>query len=219
MVGQIYAKGDARRDAGFTIFYMGINLGAFFAPLICGCLGERVGWDYGFSAAGIGMVLGLLLYLGYRNRLMPGVGATPASQEDAPVARAAESLGDVPKADHSGNALVHSIIGAVVGGLLALFGTHWHVDVGNVLGILMAAATGAVIGVGIFGTRGVERKRMIAIFIVVTFGMFFWLASSRPVRRSPSSPTRTPIARSARSSCPPAGSRASSRSPSSCSRP
>ena len=52
MVGALYPQGDARRDGAYTIFYMGINLGAFLSPLICGPLGERIGWGYGFAAAG-----------------------------------------------------------------------------------------------------------------------------------------------------------------------
>ena len=62
-VGELYAVGDSRRDSAFSIFYVGINLGAFFSPLICGTLGEVYGWHYGFSAAGVGMILGLMVYL------------------------------------------------------------------------------------------------------------------------------------------------------------
>ncbi|OAI09582.1 peptide ABC transporter [Methylomonas methanica] len=62
-VGSLYPPGDPRRDGAFTIFYMGINLGAFFSPLICGTLGQRYGWHYGFGAAGVGMLLGLMVYL------------------------------------------------------------------------------------------------------------------------------------------------------------
>lgn len=62
IVGDIYPEGGARRDAGFSIFYMGINLGAFIGPLICGFLGEKINWHMGFSAAGFGMVLGLIQY-------------------------------------------------------------------------------------------------------------------------------------------------------------
>lgn len=78
VVGGLYAREDSRRDAAFTIFYMGINLGAFFSPLVCGTLGEKVGWHYGFSAAGIGMGLGLLLYLWGQNRFLGDVGRLPA---------------------------------------------------------------------------------------------------------------------------------------------
>jgi POT family proton-dependent oligopeptide transporter len=62
IVGDLYPEGGARRDAGFSIFYMGINIGALLAPLITGYLGEKVGWHYGFGAAGLGMILGLVQY-------------------------------------------------------------------------------------------------------------------------------------------------------------
>jgi POT family proton-dependent oligopeptide transporter len=62
-VGSLYPEGDPRRDGAFTIFYMGINLGAFFSPIVCGTLGQKVGWHYGFSAAGVGMLVGLAIYL------------------------------------------------------------------------------------------------------------------------------------------------------------
>lgn len=63
MVGELYSSNDqARRDAGFSIFYMGINIGAFISPLITGYLGENINWHYGFAAAGVGMVLGIIQY-------------------------------------------------------------------------------------------------------------------------------------------------------------
>jgi proton-dependent oligopeptide transporter, POT family len=62
-VGNLYPPGDPRRDRAFSIFYVGINLGAFLAPLVCGTLGEVYGWHYGFGAAGVGMVVGLGIYL------------------------------------------------------------------------------------------------------------------------------------------------------------
>jgi POT family proton-dependent oligopeptide transporter len=76
IVGGLYRKGDPRRDGGFTIFYMGINLGAFFSPIVCGMLGEKVGWHYGFGAAGIGMVFGLLTFL-WGQRFFGTVGFPP----------------------------------------------------------------------------------------------------------------------------------------------
>jgi POT family proton-dependent oligopeptide transporter len=63
LVGSLYAPGDRRRDAGFTIFYMGINIGAFLAALLCGYLGIAYGWRYGFGAAGVGMTFGLVGFL------------------------------------------------------------------------------------------------------------------------------------------------------------
>ena len=62
-VGALYPPGDRRRDRAFSIFYVGINLGAFLAPLVCGTLGEEFGWHYGFAAAGVGMTTGLVIYL------------------------------------------------------------------------------------------------------------------------------------------------------------
>jgi len=63
MIGKFYPEGDPRRDGAFTIFYMGINIGAFLTPLTCGAIGEIEGWRYGFLSAGIGMVLGYLIFL------------------------------------------------------------------------------------------------------------------------------------------------------------
>src|SRR6266536_3545186 len=63
MVGSLYCEQDVRRDAGFSIFYMGINLGAFISPLVCGYLGQRISWHAGFGAAGVGMTLGLVQYV------------------------------------------------------------------------------------------------------------------------------------------------------------
>lgn len=63
VVGSLYDKNDPARDSGFTIFYMGINLGAIFSPLVCGTLGEKLGWHWGFGAAGVGMLLGLAMYM------------------------------------------------------------------------------------------------------------------------------------------------------------
>ncbi len=72
-VGLLYPEGDPRRDSAFTIFYMGINLGAFLSPLVCGTLGQTVGWHWGFGAAGVGMLLGLTLYLWGQKHLAPDV--------------------------------------------------------------------------------------------------------------------------------------------------
>jgi POT family proton-dependent oligopeptide transporter len=70
-VGGLYPPGDPRRDRAYSIFYVGINVGAFLAPLVCGTLGERVGWHYGFAAAGVGMLIGLATYLYAYPKLPP----------------------------------------------------------------------------------------------------------------------------------------------------
>ncbi len=70
-VGGLYTEGDPRRDRAFSIFYVGINLGAFLSPLVCGTLGEEAGWHWGFAAAGVGMLIGLAIYLSARGALPP----------------------------------------------------------------------------------------------------------------------------------------------------
>jgi POT family proton-dependent oligopeptide transporter len=69
LLGTLYAKGDARADGGFTLFYLGINLGAFIGPLITGLLQTRIGFHYGFGAAAVGMALGLAQYVAFRRNL------------------------------------------------------------------------------------------------------------------------------------------------------
>jgi POT family proton-dependent oligopeptide transporter len=73
VVGSLYAPGDPRRDSGFSIFYMGINLGAFLGPLVAGYLAQRVDWHVGFASAGIGMAFGVVQYVLGRKRLTPAV--------------------------------------------------------------------------------------------------------------------------------------------------
>jgi len=94
LVGSLYEAGDERRDAGFSIFYMGINLGAFIGPFIAGGLAEKVDWHLGFACAGIGMLFGLAQYVLGRNRLQPGIerlartkaAQAPATSPGAPAA-------------------------------------------------------------------------------------------------------------------------------------
>ncbi len=79
-VGSLYPQGDPRRDRAFTIFYMGINLGAFFSPLVCGTLGQKLGWHYGFGVAGAGMLAGLCLYLFGQHTLAPDLATNTAGR-------------------------------------------------------------------------------------------------------------------------------------------
>ena len=82
MVGELYPKGDIRRDGAFTIFYMGINLGAAIAPFVCSTLGEdaQYGWKYGFIAAGIGMLLSVAIQMVFSNRYLGDLGKRPGAR-------------------------------------------------------------------------------------------------------------------------------------------
>ena len=95
-VGALYPPGDHRRDRAFSIFYVGINLGAFLAPLVCGTLGEEFGWHYGFAAAGVGMTSGLVIYLSprrlcRRTSFAKRSGCTPAARRAPPGNRSPRS--------------------------------------------------------------------------------------------------------------------------------
>ncbi len=81
LVGDLYEDGDHRRDGAFTIFYMGINLGAFLSPLIVGYLGEEVNWHYGFIAAGVGMLIGLGLQLTLADKYLGEIGVVPSAKK------------------------------------------------------------------------------------------------------------------------------------------
>ena len=89
MVGSLYKQGDPRRDGAFTIFYMGVNIGAFASPLICGYIGERFGFHWGFGIAGVGMILGLICFTSFKQHL-GGRGEPPVRRDlsGAPVSSA-----------------------------------------------------------------------------------------------------------------------------------
>jgi proton-dependent oligopeptide transporter, POT family len=85
MVGQLYQPDDPRRDSGFTLYYMGINLGAFFGPLVCAWLAVTYGWSHGFAAASVGMGIGVGFYLWARSRWLQHVGPPPQTRRVAAV--------------------------------------------------------------------------------------------------------------------------------------
>ncbi|QSQ16616.1 peptide MFS transporter [Myxococcus landrumensis] len=87
MVGGLYPQGDGRRDGAFTIFYMGINVGAMLGNFICGTLGETVGWHWGFGSAGVGMLLGLVAFVLLQKKYLGDVGLAPVKRAEPVVAR------------------------------------------------------------------------------------------------------------------------------------
>ena len=165
MVGQIYRPGDARRDAGFTIYYMGVNAGATLGPAACGELAQHVSWHLGFAAAGIGMVAGLVIYLWLRDKYLPGIGV---SAEGITAARAARAEG---QGADGGKGVLRGAVGAAVGALVAylLSGPSWYP-------ILLGVAVGVAFAVTVFGSQGDERKRVLGIFLTAFFVVFFWTA-------------------------------------------
>src|SRR5580693_6024257 len=94
IVGQLYAPGDKRRDSGFSIFYMGINIGALISPLICGMVGEKVSWRLGFAISGVGMVAGLIQYW-VGGKHLGQAGLHPSSSGDPAKDRAQKRTGAI----------------------------------------------------------------------------------------------------------------------------
>ena len=163
MVGQLYSTEDKRRDAGFSIFYMGINLGAFIAPLICGYLGENINWHYGFGAAGIGMTLGIIQYLSGAKYLgTAGTGCRPTA------------------ADKRMFLFASALIGAIVAVVAALISAGFldANKLSDVFGIFLTTLCAVFFGWLLSSkdyTRG-ERGRLVAILVLFLAASLFWSA-------------------------------------------
>jgi POT family proton-dependent oligopeptide transporter len=181
MVGQMYTDRDTRRDAGFSIFYMGVNLGAFLAPLVCGFLAQSEmfkgilrslhlkpehSWHWGFAAAGVGMVFGLIQYVWSGDRLK-GIGLRPDRKKDRE-----------DDEDDKGKDTV-SIFLAVAGcgvGLLSSYayfqGLHFST---SMFPTFVGGALGYLVGV-LRQLRGEELMRVLVIFILCAFSVIFWMS-------------------------------------------
>ena len=162
VVGKLYAEGDPRRDAGFTIFYMGINVGAFTATLLCGWLGEVYGWSWGFGAAGIGMLLGLILFQ-WGHKFLLGHGE-PAKPERLDRATGLPGI-NLERAIYLGSiALV-----LVVWQLVQLTDT-----VGTLLDTLSLLVLAGLAWFLIFRCDRVERHRMFVLIVLTLSTVVFW---------------------------------------------
>jgi POT family proton-dependent oligopeptide transporter len=164
IVGQLYGPTDQRRDAGFSIFYMGINLGALISPLICGYIGEKISWRLGFGMAGVGMIAGLIQYvLGWK--YLGDAGLPPTDTKPAE-RRLAYGIG----------AAVVAIGCAIT--LLAQNGAIAITPeiISNTLGVLLVLISIAVFSWLIFGAgwSPVERKRSSAILVLFLASVLFW---------------------------------------------
>jgi POT family proton-dependent oligopeptide transporter len=168
MVGQLYRENDHRRDAGFSIFYMGINIGAFISPLVCGYVGQTINWHWGFGLAGIGMTLGLIQYV-LGGKFLGEAGLYPVPSEN-------------PAAQK--RTLVLGIVGGTAAfGVLALLSVTGVIQltaegIANAVGILLI-----VLSVGVFAWllgagdwTPVEKKRFLAIAVLFLASALFWSA-------------------------------------------
>ena len=165
MVGDLYPEGGARRDAGFSIFYSGINTGALFGPIICGYLGEKVNWHLGFGAAGIGMVFGLLQYrLGGKYLGTAGLRA-PAPEDRTALRRLGAGV------------VVAALAAALLvwlqmAGVMRLTLIDVAQSTGVFIGVLALIYFSALL---LFGKLSVaEKKRVVLIFVFFLAAVLFW---------------------------------------------
>src|SRR5690606_11309874 len=179
IVGRLYADTDPRRDSGFTIFYMGINVGAFAASLIVGYVGERIGWGYGFGLAGLMMLLGLVQFVWGREHLLGQ--AEPAD----PDALRKPVLGPFSR-----EWLIYL---AGLATVVAVVGLWWvlqaRIDfgfLGDMFGgheVTLTEVVAVVLGLGLFvwfirllmsGITAVERGKMIVLMVLIVISALFW---------------------------------------------
>ena len=159
MVGALYDEGDPRRDSGFTIFYMGINIGAFTATLLCGYLGEEIGWAYGFGAAGIGMLLGLIIFL-WGQKYLEGLAEPPSNKYMTKI---------------NGISYEHwAYISGVVMVLVTWFLVQNSQLVGQLLGGFGVIFIGAWLLYALLKCAPEERDRLIVVGILILFSLIFW---------------------------------------------
>jgi len=160
IVGQLYARTDMRRDGAYTIFYMGINLGAFFGALTAGWLGQTMGWAYGFGAAGFGMLLGLIVFI-WGKPLLLGRGESPDPE------KLRRRVAGVPF-----ETLLY------IGGFAAV-GVVWLMIqyqqlVGTVLGLSGAALVLYVLYTAVAKLPSQDRDRIFAALFLMLGSILFW---------------------------------------------
>jgi proton-dependent oligopeptide transporter, POT family len=165
MLGALYTEEDVRRDAGFSIFYMGINIGAMISPLVCGYLGENINWHYGFGAAGVGMTLGLVQYvLGGKFLGKAGL-ASSGTEADFRLLR---------------NVLTGSLVIAAAAAALIFTGilSFSAEALSDAFGLILAGIV-ALIFIWLLTAKGfsrLERRRSWAILVLFLASALFWSA-------------------------------------------
>ncbi len=174
MVGQLYEAGDKRVDSAFTIFYMGINLGAFIAPLLCGYLGDTgnaADFRWGFMAACVGMIVSLILFITLKNKYL----VTPTGEQIGEKPNSSREVKSETEVATPVNYTAMVIWAAVFGGLLYLFRFQAEMDwIGSFIFALTIAAPGYIITDPTLSK--VERQRIWVIYIAAFFVIFFWAA-------------------------------------------
>ena len=175
MVGQLYPKGDARVDGAFTIFYMGINLGAFFSPLVCGGLGDTGDihdFRWGFLAAGIGMIISVIIFELTKHKYLIDPEGKPVGMPPAHYRKGEPAAAKAAGSTNMNKILAILVIGI---GLVWAFNKLMGLDLIGALIFSSAIAVPALI-ITDGSLSGNEKERIWVIFILAFFVVFFWSA-------------------------------------------
>ncbi|MBI5186290.1 MAG: peptide MFS transporter [Nitrospinae bacterium] len=160
LLGKLYEEEDPRRDGGFTIFYMGINIGALLAPLGCGAIGELYGWHYGFGLAGIGMIAGLLVFRAGEKKF--GQKGMPPNPEK------------LAKKIFAGTSLEQLIVaGSFLSAPLFALLVRQNQVMSYLLGVMGVVIFGSLFLTALRSER-VEREKIFVILVLSFFSVLFW---------------------------------------------
>ncbi|HEX6694569.1 MAG TPA: peptide MFS transporter [Longimicrobiales bacterium] len=172
IVGDLYPEGGARRDAGFSIFYMGINIGAFSGQLITGALGEKVGWHWGFAAAGVGMLIGLITFMVRSKSTLGDLGLEPTRHPDPAIQAKQERT--IKLILGAGLVIILGVVAAAITGALAF---NAEAIGQNMTYVLVGTAVVYFAYLFIFGGLASDEKKRIAVIAVLfVFAAIFWSA-------------------------------------------
>ncbi len=173
-VGSLYKDGDRRKDSGFTIFYMGINIGAFVSPLLCGWLGETYGWHYGFGLAGIGMLVGLAFFWsGIKKNVFGDNGLPPSKEIYENKILGIPQKTFVPIVAFLSAPIIAYLLSQykAVGGGETLFGDK---NLVNILFVAIGIAVLIYMTIIIINATADERKKLIMAVLITFFMTLFW---------------------------------------------
>lgn len=171
-VGALYAQGDPRRDVGFTIFYMGINLGSLFATLLCGWLGQTVGWWAGFGLAGFGMLLGLVQYLaGQKDLQGKAEPPRPLSTTMEGLFWVVAMLLVIPAWFFVQNT---AVMISPIGNLLSLEALPGAIANMSLFQLTVVVLFFSLFGYVALAFKGPERSKMLVALLLIVFSVVFW---------------------------------------------
>lgn len=179
MVGSLYEPGDKRLDAAYTIFYMGVNVGAFIAPLLAGYLGDTgnpADFKWGFLAAAVGMFLSLILFIGWKNKFLIGPNGEQLGLVAASKVESNKSEKDKAPAKSSSQNIKEFIIWAF--GLVALFSLFHFAFEFDLIGAFIFSLC-IIIPAYVITDRSltkIEKQRIAVIYMIAFFVIFFWAA-------------------------------------------